>query len=186
MINLKKLLRRFPKKKEKLSFDKKIQRKLRNALCITGIPEQKHGEDMKELIVRLATDLKVDMSKTDIDRYDRVGKPRLGRKRPIVVEFASMAARRDLFMKRRGIRNLDGWEGVYINEELTPYRQELSYLARQYARAKLIKSAFTEDGNVFVIDNFGRKHRVVTKEDLTVFGVLEPSKPVTKKLSTPK
>ena len=159
--------------KEKKSFDKKIQKKMRNSLSITGISEQKHGEDIKELIIGLARDLKVDMCKADIDRCERVGKPRLGRKRKILVEFASMSARQDLFMKRRGLRKIGTWDGVYINEELTPYREELSYHARRYARAKLIKSTFTQDGNVFVIDNFGKKHTIMTSEELTAFGVLD-------------
>ena len=156
---------------EKISFDKKIQKKMRNALCITGI-KQKHGEDIKELIIGLARDLNVNMCKADIDTCERVER-RLGPKRTVIVEFASMSARQDLFMKRRGLRKMGAWDGVYINEELTPYRQEVSYHARQYARAKLIKSTFTQDGNVFVIDNFGNKHMIITSEELTAFGVLD-------------
>ena len=168
--------------KEKIALDKKNQYKRKNALCITGISEQEPDGDVKELILGLARALKVDMCKTDIDSCYRVRKPKPGRERKIVVEFASMSARHDLFMKRRRLRNKKMWNGIYINENLTPYREKLFYHARRFARAKLIKSADTQDGNVYVIDNSGKKHMIIASEQLTVFGVPNPPEPKLKQL----
>ena len=152
------------------------QNKLKNVLCITGIAE-KETENLKELVIGLARDLKVDMCKTDIDACERRGKPMPGRKREIVVEFASVSVCQDFFTKRGRLRKLEARDGVYINEDLTPYRREVFYHARQYARAKLIKSAFSEDGNVYVMDNSGKKHMIIASEELAIFGVLDPPEP---------
>ena len=168
--------------KEELLTDKKDQKKLNHILCITGIAEQ-IDEDLKEVVIRLGKDLKVDICKTDINACERRGKPRPGRKREIVVEFASMSVFQDLFMKRGRLRKMEHRDGVYINEDLTPHRREVFYHARQYARAKLIKWAFSEDGNVFVIDNSGKKHMIIASEELTVFGELIPPRPKLKQFN---
>ena len=168
--------------KEELSYDKKRQNKLKNVLCITGIAEQEH-EDLKELVMGLGTDLKVDICETDIDTCERRGNPRPGREKEIVVEFASMSVRQDLFMKRGHLRKMKAWDGVHINEDLMPYRRELIYHARQYARARLIKAAFSGDGNVYVIDNSDKKHMIIAAVELSVFGVLDPPEPKLKRFN---
>ena len=168
--------------KEELSIDKKRQNKLKNVLCITGIAEHEN-ENLKELVMGLARDLNVGICVTDIDACGRRGNPRPGREKEIVVEFACMSVRQDLFMKRGHLRKMEAWDGVHINEDLTPYRREVIYHARQYKRAKLIKSVFSEDGNVFVIDNSGRKHMIIAAVELTVFGELVPPEPKLKRFN---
>ena len=162
--------------KSEAAFDKKIQYRRRNGLCISGIPE-KENEDKKELILSLARDLKVKICKKDIDSCDRSGVPWPGRSRDIVVEFASMSARQNLLINRRKLREMEAWKYVYINEELSPLRKMVFYKARQYAHAKLVKSAFTRDGIVYIIDHAEKKHMITDPEELTVFGPLNPPEP---------
>ena len=162
--------------------DKKSQYELRNALTVTGIPEQNRDENIAELIIGLARDLKIYLCKTDMYGCERVGELRPNRNRGTVVEFVSMSVRMKLLKKRSKLRKMEAWDGVYINETLTPYRQGVMNVARQYAREKLIKAAFTLDGNVYVRDNLGKKHMIMASEELTVFGVLNPPKPKLKRI----
>ena len=133
--------------KEELLTDKKSQYELKNVLFISGIPED-NDENLAEMVPGLAKDLNINIDMAVISSCERVGQHWPDRSRGIFVEFASVSARKELFMKSRELRTMENWNGVYINEALTPYRCEMFYLARQYARKRLVKSASTRNGNI--------------------------------------
>ena len=155
--------------------DRKRQRALRNCLRITGVKES-HGQDTDKIVLDIASAVNVNMSKDDIDWSDRIGKARYGHHRDIIVAFTSMESHKRLFKKRFDLRKLEDsrWKNVYINEDLTAFRNKLLFHARQYRRANLIKSAFSSGGDIYVVDLGGKKHKIIDSEELTVFGVLDP------------
>lgn len=147
----------------------------RNCVRISGVLEE-NNEDTDRIVQNMARDLNVNLTLADIDRSHRVGKPRVGHQRPIIVKFATYRARQSLYMKRLDLRDKDSWSNVFVNEDLTARRNELLFFARQYVKTKILKSAYSSDGKIFVKDNRDKKHMIHTKEDLEVFGSLPASR----------
>lgn len=146
----------------------------RNSFRISGVPEEQ-TENTDTVVFKLASDLGVNLDPRDIDRSHRVGMPRAGRNRAIIVKFATYAARRSLYSKRMDLRNKEHWQHTYINEDLTTRRSKLLYTARQYVRAKMLKSAYSADGRIYVKDMTDKTHQLVKDDDLRAFGSLPPT-----------
>lgn len=143
----------------------------RNSIRITGIPESSN-EETDKIVLDMAHDLDVQLNLADIDRTHRVGRIREGRKRAILVKFSTYRARRSLYSKRMELRDKAQWQGTYVNEDLTTRRSELLYRARLYVRARLLKSAYSSDGKIYVKDKADKKHLITMESDLNVFGSL--------------
>lgn len=143
----------------------------RNSIRITGRSET-NNEDTDKIVLDMARDLDIQLTLADIDRTHRVGKVRDGRKRAILVKFATYRARRNLYSKRMELRNKPQWQGTYINEDLTVRRSELLYKARLYVRARLLKSSYSSDGRIYVKDRADRKHLITLESDLQAFGTI--------------
>ena len=141
----------------------------RNSIRITGITESSN-EETDKLVLHMAYDLDVQLNLADIDRTHRVGRIREGHKRAILVKFSTYRARRSLYSKRLELRDKVQWQGTYINEDLTTRRSELLYKARLYVRARLLKSAYSSDGKIYVKDKADKKHLITTVSDLNAFG----------------
>ena len=122
--------------------------------------------------MKLASDLGVFLSPADIDRSHRVGAPRPGRKRAILVKFATYRARHSVYAKRMDLRNTEDWKNTYINEDLTSIRSEVLFKARNYVRAGLLKSCYSSDGRIYLKDKSDKKHLIIREQDLHAFGTL--------------
>lgn len=115
----------------------------RSNVRISGFDEEQ-GENCVEKITTFCNEkLNVDISDKNIDRAHRVGKPREGRSRAIIVRFNShkdkiavMRQRRELYSSR-----------YYINEDLTSRNQHLLYQAKKKCRN--VVSAWSRDGKTF-------------------------------------
>lgn len=171
--SIKEKVSKLEEKVEKLEqvADDREQYSRRNSIRITGFPEEK-DEDTDELILNMARELNVEMNLSDIDRSHRVGKVHVGRSRAILVKFSTYRARRNLFSKRMDLREIENLAGIFINEDLTARRSELLYKARQYVRAKLLKSSYSSDGKIYVKDLEDKKHPLTVIADLSTFGEL--------------
>ena len=64
----------------------------RNCVRISGVQEE-NNEDTDRMVQNMAYDLNVNLTLADIDRSNRVGKPRVGRQWPIMVKFATYRVR---------------------------------------------------------------------------------------------
>ena len=89
----------------------------RNALRITNPawPEDPN-EDTDKLVISLANALDVDIQPFEISRSHRVGKPRAGYQRPILVKFIGYRTRERLFKARKKLKEKQEFRKVYINE----------------------------------------------------------------------
>lgn len=161
----------------------------RNILRISGIKEQS-DEETDDIVLQLANDLDVPMTKQDIDRSHRVGKldtrtqsGGTGRMRKpvrdIIVKFSTYNARHRLFQKRKELRETDNelLKSVYLNEDLTKFRSEILFEARSLRRAKKLNSAYSSDGKIFVRDLQDRRHQVSSLDDLVKFGYVRRPDP---------
>ena len=157
--------------KLELVADDSEQYSRRNSIRITGISENK-DENTDDIVLKLAIDLGVYLNPADIDRSHRVGAPRAGRKRAVLVKFATYRGRHSLFAKRMDIRDNEDWKTTFINEDLTTRRSKILFKAWDYVRAGLLKSSYSSDGRIYVKDKSDKKHLSVTDSDLKAFGTL--------------
>lgn len=148
----------------------------RNTVRISGLPEESN-EDTDGIVLKVAQELDVPMTLSDIDRSHRVGRMddnRAGggrrRSRDIIVKFATYNARQRLYIKRRDLRQTGNMNNVFINEDLTKKRSKLLYDARCLVRAKKLKSAYASDGKIFVRDEHDRRQLIKCDSDLSEFG----------------
>lgn len=167
--------------KLELDHDSLEQYGRRNILRISGIPEHPN-EQTDELVLKLAEELNVSMTKYDIDRSHRVGKidddrranrsRRPKRHRDIIVKFTSYNARYRLFQKRKELRETENEElkPIYLNEDLTKYRSGILFEARSLKRAGKLKSAYSSDGKLFIRDLTDNRIQISTLKDLERFG----------------
>ena len=140
----------------------------RNCLRIAGVPE--NPSENTDVYVIDSRAIEAEVSLDDIERSHHVGKPRnAGRPRDIIVKFSSYRTRRKLYEARTKTRDR-GYRGVYINEDLTKSRSKLLLKARRMVKNKLLKSAWSSDGNILVHDLRDIKHRISTVDDLAKFG----------------
>ena len=73
------------------------------------------------------------LSSADIDRCHRLGKPKANTDRKVIVKFTNSSARQNVYAARKSLGH-----GIYVQENLTRLRQQLSYVARQLVRAKVL------------------------------------------------
>ncbi|KAK3106915.1 hypothetical protein FSP39_002893 [Pinctada imbricata] len=141
--------------------DESEQFQKRNNIVITGLPESadETHDKLDKSVLSLVSKIEANVPAPEIDRIFRVGKPSLGKTRPIVVRLTNFAAKKRI-MKSRPELKKKGMKKVFINEDLTKPRQQLAYAARQGVKRNAIKKTWTDDGKVFIIDNNDRKHRV--------------------------
>ena len=155
----------------KNSLDDQEQYSRRMCLRISGIDES-DNEDTDKIILELARRMNVDLKSSDIDRSHRVGvrgenlNGQGPRSREIIVKFINYKSRLNFIRGRKVLREKNA--RVYINEDLTQSRKSLFFKCRQLLKQepKRIDAAYSLDGNIYIVDNKGRKHRVRSLSDL--------------------
>lgn len=155
--------------------DQAEQYSRRNNLRITGYNEAEN-ENTDGIVMQMASDIGVDLHLSEIDRSHRVGKPDAERTRPreIIVKFTSYRARQKLFKMRTELKN-KGYNGVFLNEDLTRFRSKLLFEARKVVKADRAKGAWSSDGNILIKDYDDVVHRLTDANDLA--GIDFPPKP---------
>ena len=149
----------------------------RLCLNVTGVPE-KSNEDTNEIVMDLAKMAGVDVAPRDIDASHRVGSPRQGKVRAIIVRFSHFTARQKLYNARRELRkprqvggstvSAETAHGVFISDNLTRDNQLILYKARQLKKDQKLSAAWSDVGKVKVrVSQGGPTHVVRSVRDLT-------------------
>lgn len=156
--------------------DQAEQYSRRNNIRISGRPETPN-EDTDNMVLKMAADIGCDLQLHEIDRSHRVGKPGENRIRPreIIVKFTSYRARQKLYKMRAALKD-NGYQGTFLNEDLTQYRNKILYEARKVVKADRAKGAWSSDGNILIRDYNDVVHRLNTVPDLLSLNF--PPKPV--------
>lgn len=157
-------------------FDDLEQYSRRSCIRISGVSET-DGENVKDIVMELATHIHADIAPSDIDRSHRVGRKNESNRdngntkkvRDIIVKFTNSSARLHFLKGRKVLREQKA--KVFINEDLTSSRMELAFECRELKRNELsiITKTWIYNGSVFVQDKDGNKTKVVSKSDLDVF-----------------
>ncbi|CAB3990812.1 Hypothetical predicted protein [Paramuricea clavata] len=112
---------------------------------VSGFPEES-DENCSLKVGQLCRETLMlpDFSEEQIDRINRVGKPRSdGKSRAIIVRFKSHKYKLNVLQAKNKLRNTP----FSINEDLTRQNQQLFYIAR--TGCTNVSSAWTIDGRIF-------------------------------------
>ena len=117
-----------------------------------GIPVVSQHENCSQLVQQLAKDkLNCIISPTDVSTAHRLGKPPNTQKpdqRSIIVKFCRRDVKHQLYAARKNQSNANR---IYVNESLTPSRQDIFHTLRKIRKTSpnLIAGISTYDGKVF-------------------------------------
>ena len=126
---------------------------------IHGVPEYE-GENLQDIVMKIGLKMSVDVTTQDIDIVHRLFRKSQVIK-PIIVRFPSYKKRREFYkgrfyLKETNITEIIGIaQGyangrIFVNENLTQYRQEVLAKARKMKKANKIFRVWTVDGKIFV------------------------------------
>ena len=152
----------------RLSLDDLEQYSRRSCLRISGIRESLN-EDTDKIVLDVAKDIGASISPSDIDRSHRVGKPRDGKPREIIVKMSTYKARQTLISNRKKLK--DTRRNVYINEDLTKARKNIAFECRKLLKDQRINQTWTYDGRIFLRDKSDIKLCISSTKDLDKFRV---------------
>lgn len=98
----------------------------RESARIFGIRQQagETAEDVETKTLKVIRDAGVEVKPEDIAAVHRAGRSKDG-SRPILVKFVSRRKRRELMIKKKALKNVQGYERVFIGDDLTPLRARL-------------------------------------------------------------
>ena len=126
---------------------------------IFGLPELEN-ENCYEVVTEFCkTKLGCDLESCEIDRTHRVGRPRLGKQRAIIVKFCSYQSKIKVMKCKRNLKGTS----IYVNENLTFFNKVLFNYVRSELKDLLVWST---DGKVLIKQHSGRIVRVKTKDDV--------------------
>jgi hypothetical protein len=131
----------------------------RNCVIVTGIPEEV-DEKTDDAVIKIASEMmELPLEDTDIDRSHRIGRPRNGKARPVVVKFARYNTRQKFMLKRTKLKG----SKLGVQDLLTPFTQHLLQKAKELVeQSDHVTAAWTWDGRVMVLvkTESGRKKKI--------------------------
>ncbi len=117
---------------------------------LVGLPEnevdlQESGSELKDKIIEFSRQhLNIsDIYKDDIEDVNRLGQKNKNKYRDVIIRFKHRDTRNKFYRERRKLYNQDtkrSSTGIYINDDLTPYRQRLFFDARNLRKRAIIFS----------------------------------------------
>ena len=164
-----------------LQVDDLEQYSRRNSLRFNGIAESETEDVTSKVIDVINNTLEVEppVTPSDIDRLHRSGKRLPGKPRAILVKFTSYRTR-DKVIRNRGklrpskpidtssassIRHAPK-QTIFVNEDLTMYRSDLLYQARQRKKKDEISDCWSWDGRILIKDKKSKIFNIRTMADL--------------------
>lgn len=151
------------------SLDNLEQYGRRNNLRFHGISEDRKDTD-KAIRDVARSSLGIDLKPEDISRSHRIGRPSPGKNRVIMVRFSTYNKRAAIMNNSNKLKN----SGMFINEDLTPKRANLLFLARNAKRRNLISEARSRDGKIRIKTLNDKLEIIDSKNRLIELGLLPP------------
>ena len=163
----------------RLELEQQKQYSRRNAIRIfhSGWKETDPNENTDLMVLKLINeDLSIDsITLSDISRSHRVGdKSRSKGPRPVLAKFTTYRAKEKVMKAKK-----DFPEGVYVNEDLSPYIAKLAFEARTLKRERKIADTWIYDGRVYVRPTARDKAAVVASFDQLLETLAPTGDPVT-------
>ena len=145
-------------KKQIMTLEEKIEDneayERRDSLILSGnaLPDGSTNENCLEVVQKLLTEhLSYVIQPTDISVVHRLGKKPISQKpdrRNIIIKFCRRNSKVDLLAAARRVKP----SNLFLNESLTPQRQNISYALRKAKREfpHIVSGTSTSDGRVYV------------------------------------
>lgn len=143
--------------------DRQEQYSRRDCLRINGVlgDTGDHRENTDDKLLLMAREANIPLHQSDIDKSHRLGKPRDGFNRTVIVKFSNSKARDRVLAAKKSVNN------IYINEDLSRYRQNLAFDARKLVREKKIEQTWVGRGGViFAKFPGGERFQISSKRDM--------------------
>jgi len=159
----------------------------RDNLVISGLPVESYAEASssteqdgrgessegteKSLLKLFNDQLKVNVSPADISVAHRLrkrgGSSAVNSGPPaVIVRFTNRKTRDRVYNARRELRNMN--TRIFINEDLNQSTNKLFFNARHLVKSRIIHSAWTYTGNVFIKEtSTSRPRRITSTDDLS-------------------
>ena len=104
----------------------------------------------------------------DVELTHRSGKKKPRKTRDIIVQFRSKTVKDQFLQQKKKLNNETSAEArIYLNDDLTEFRQKLLFDARQLAKRQKIKAAWSQHGSIMILkDAQERPIAVSTYDDL--------------------
>ena len=161
--------------KDKVNELEQYSRRL--CLNVTGIPEGGQQESTNQLVIDAARMAGVEVVASDIDTSHRIGAPKTGKTRTIIVRFTNFTKRQALYNARRQLRKpltfpgstvtADTVKDVFVSDSLTRENQLFLYKARQLKKEQKIVAAWSDVGKLKIrISKEGSTHVIKSLRDL--------------------
>ena len=127
-------------------------------------------ENTDDVMIGIAHDMGVDISRNDIIVSHRLPKSRTMSERPIIVKFVRIITKTAHMTYTKTLRSIDRYRHTYVNDDLTPLR---SRMLRTLKNDDEVKRVWTIDGIfhcIVVENNADMKKSLETPDDLFKLG----------------
>ena len=131
---------------QNFELDKLEQYSRKENIKVFGLDERE-GEDTNEMIVKLASDIGIQISQSDISVSHRLPGPR-GKPRPIIAKFVRRDTKSLIMKNKKNLNSNPQYKQVYINDDFTQLRGKL---IRAMKDDDKILKVWTIDGKIFCI-----------------------------------
>ncbi len=127
-----------------------------NNVRVIGLPEndEETGELKEKIVVFSKEQLKFpDFNEDDIAEVHHLGKSSKDKTRDIIIKFKDREVRNKFYQQRKKLYSDDirkSLTGIYINEDLTQYRQRLYFDTRNLRKRSAIYAVWTSSGTIMV------------------------------------
>ncbi|CAC5406248.1 unnamed protein product [Mytilus coruscus] len=122
-----------------------------------------HPVNTDELILNVCNNkLGLNLTLKDINRSHTIGKARYG-KAQVIVRFVSYRVRHQVYSNKKALKGDP--EGIFITENLTPYRTELVTRLAQLKYNGGIHTYWTADGRIFVMKTQASRRKIIEHFD---------------------
>lgn len=117
------------------------------------------GEDVTNLVLKLANVLDIELAESDIEAAHRIPYRDVTKTSRIIVQLSSRKKREEFLEKRRSVLSSNlltggvsvaGEKRVYINENLNTYYKELLWKAKEKSKSVGFKFVWFVSGKIFV------------------------------------
>ena len=138
-------------------------------LDISGIPGDngKPDEDVERKILDQAKKVGISLDTSDIDKCHRKGKPVDNKDCKIIVKFTNSKARQRIYNARKRLG-----DGIFVQENLTPFREYLGYEARKLKRAGLVTKTWVAGCKVFAqVTGEKMSRQIMSMDDINAISV---------------
>ncbi len=135
----------------KLKLDAAEQMKYDRSLQIVGLPEVKDDVEESKQIIKISKELGIKVKSSDIEDITRLGKKKDHKRRNVIIKLKDKSVREKMFDQRKKlVKDSDPKKNIYINDQLTKYRQNLLFASRKLVKSKKLFAAWSQHGNVLI------------------------------------